>query len=81
MTDIIFQGVMDGEAITEAFEQRHGKNQRSNIEDELDRKIWSAVIANRSSKLRYDFAEKQLDSFWSSLREAIDPLFREIVLV
>ena len=81
MTDIIFQGVMDGEAIAEAFEQRHGKDQRSNIKDELYRKIWSAVIANRSSDLRFDFAEKQSDSFWSSLREAIDPLFHDIVLV
>ena len=74
---------MDGEAVAEAFDvhRQCGDDEAIGTKDEMSQNIWSAVIANRTFKTRYAFKDKQPESFWTSLREAVDPLFEDIVLV
>lgn len=72
---------MDGEAVAEALQQRQRHCQPGDGEDELVQNVWSAAVANRRSETRYKFKDKKLEFFWSGLREAVDPLFEDIVLV
>ena len=68
-------GVMDGEAVIDAFEKRNG------MDHAVGRKMYDAAVANKSMHARYKFREAQPKGFQVQVREAIDPLFGDIVLV
>ncbi|KAK0117539.1 hypothetical protein ONS95_011878 [Cadophora gregata] len=68
-------GVMDGEAVVEAFKNQSGSD------PVFGEKMHEAALANKSMHTRYKFRDAQPKDFQVKLREAIDPLFEEIVLV
>ncbi|KAH7381045.1 heterokaryon incompatibility protein-domain-containing protein [Cadophora sp. MPI-SDFR-AT-0126] len=68
-------GVMDGEAVVEAFEKKNG------LDSEVGRKMSEAVVANRSLHTRYKFRDAQPKDFQVKVRVAIDPLFEDVLLV
>ncbi|KAG4437302.1 hypothetical protein IFR05_007198 [Cadophora sp. M221] len=68
-------GVMDGEAIVEAYEKENGRD------ESLARNLQEASQANRSSATRDKFRDSQAADFWVRLQEGIDPLFEPTILV